>query len=111
MKRIVREERHIWCHNDLGLERVVNFVLGKVDAQNIFDGLSLEDYPQFEDNLLSLPQCRAQGSLLDRYRLVPVRPCQSLLPGCGTSGNRLLAGCPQAGTVLHHQRTPCFTSG
>ncbi|MDE2666669.1 MAG: CehA/McbA family metallohydrolase [Acidobacteriota bacterium] len=39
----------IWCHNDLGLERVVNFVLGKVDAQNIFDGLSLEDYPQFED--------------------------------------------------------------
>ncbi len=39
----------IWCHNDLGLERVVNFVLGKVDAQNIFDGLSLEDYPQFGD--------------------------------------------------------------
>ncbi|MDE2756057.1 MAG: CehA/McbA family metallohydrolase [Acidobacteriota bacterium] len=39
----------IWCHNDLGLERVVNFVLGKVDAQNIFDGLSLEDYPQFEN--------------------------------------------------------------
>ena len=39
----------IWCHNDFGLERVVNFVLGKVDAQNIFDGLSLEDYPQFED--------------------------------------------------------------
>lgn len=39
----------LWCHNDLGLERVVNFVLGKVDAQNIFDGLSLEDYPQFED--------------------------------------------------------------
>lgn len=39
----------IWCHNDSGLERVVNFVLGKVDAQNIFDGLSLEDYPQFED--------------------------------------------------------------
>ena len=39
----------IWCHNDFGLERVVNFVLGKVDAQNIFDGLSLENYPQFED--------------------------------------------------------------
>ncbi len=39
----------IWCHNDFGLERVVNVVLGKVDAQNIFDGLSLEDYPQFED--------------------------------------------------------------
>ena len=28
---------------------MVNVVLGKVDAQNIFDGLSLEDYPQFED--------------------------------------------------------------
>lgn len=39
----------LWCHNDFGLERVANFVLGKVDAQNIFDGLSLEDYPQFED--------------------------------------------------------------
>ena len=39
----------IWCHNDFGLERVVNFVLGKVDAQNIFDGLSLENYPQFEE--------------------------------------------------------------
>ena len=39
----------IWCHNEFGLERVVNFVLGKVDAQNIFDGLSLENYPQFED--------------------------------------------------------------
>lgn len=39
----------IWCHNDFGLERVANFVSGKVDAQNIFDGLSLEDYPQYED--------------------------------------------------------------
>lgn len=39
----------LWCHNDFGLERVVNFVQGKVDAQNIFDGLSLEDYPQYED--------------------------------------------------------------
>ena len=39
----------IWCHNDQGLERVVNFVLGKIDAQNIFDGLSLENYPRFED--------------------------------------------------------------
>ncbi len=40
----------IWCHNDFGLERVANFVSGKVDAQNIFDGLSLEDYPQYRDS-------------------------------------------------------------
>jgi hypothetical protein len=28
----------IWCHNTLGLERVANQVLGRLDAQNIFDG-------------------------------------------------------------------------
>ncbi|MEW5977078.1 MAG: CehA/McbA family metallohydrolase [Acidobacteriota bacterium] len=28
----------IWCHNSWGLEDVPNFVSGKLDAQNIFDG-------------------------------------------------------------------------
>ena len=34
----------IWCHNDLGVERVPNFVSGKMDAQNIFDGNAQEKY-------------------------------------------------------------------
>ena len=38
----------IWCHNDLGLERVPTIVNGNVDAQNIFDGYSVEQYPQYE---------------------------------------------------------------
>ena len=28
----------IWCHNNLGLERIANQVTGRLDAQNIFDG-------------------------------------------------------------------------
>lgn len=28
----------IWCHNNWGLEAVPNFVTGRIDAQNIFDG-------------------------------------------------------------------------
>ncbi|HTI51113.1 MAG TPA: CehA/McbA family metallohydrolase [Planctomycetaceae bacterium] len=28
----------VWCHNDWGLEHVPNWVLGRLDAQNIFDG-------------------------------------------------------------------------
>lgn len=28
----------IWCHNDLGMERIANLVTGRLDAQNIFDG-------------------------------------------------------------------------
>lgn len=28
----------IWCHNTMGLERVANHVMGRLDAQNIFDG-------------------------------------------------------------------------
>lgn len=34
----------IWCHNGAGTERVPNFVSGKVDAQNIFDGNAQERY-------------------------------------------------------------------
>ena len=28
----------VWCHNNWGMEAVPNFLLGQVDAQNIFDG-------------------------------------------------------------------------
>jgi len=34
----------IWCHNNWGREDVPNFVSGKVDAQNIFDGGSHGSY-------------------------------------------------------------------
>lgn len=29
---------NIWCHNDWGLEDIANFVTGRLQAQNIFDG-------------------------------------------------------------------------
>ena len=34
----------IWCHNNWGREHVPNFVSGKLDAQNIFDGGSHGSY-------------------------------------------------------------------
>jgi hypothetical protein len=34
----------VWCHNDWGMEAVPNFLLGQVDAQNIFDGSVLSSY-------------------------------------------------------------------
>ena len=34
----------IWCHNRLGLEDVPNWLAGRVDAQNIFDGGGHGDY-------------------------------------------------------------------
>ena len=34
----------IWCHNNWGREDVPNFVRGKLDAQNIFDGGSHGSY-------------------------------------------------------------------
>jgi hypothetical protein len=34
----------IWCHNNWGREDVANFVSGKLDAQNIFDGGSHGSY-------------------------------------------------------------------
>lgn len=34
----------IWCHNNWGREDVANFVSGKLDAQNIFDGGSHGNY-------------------------------------------------------------------
>ena len=34
----------IWCHNNWGMEDVPNFVAGKLDAQNIFDGGSHGSY-------------------------------------------------------------------
>jgi len=37
----------IWCHNNWGMEDVPNFVAGKLDAQNIFDG---GEHGSFEDS-------------------------------------------------------------
>ena len=37
----------IWCHNNWGMEDVPNFVAGKLDAQNIFDG---GEHGTFEDS-------------------------------------------------------------
>lgn len=36
----------IWCHNNWGLEDVPNWVAGKLDAQNIFDGGSHGSYEE-----------------------------------------------------------------
>ena len=37
----------IWCHNNWGMEDVPNFVAGKLDAQNIFDG---GEHGSYEDS-------------------------------------------------------------
>jgi len=37
----------IWCHNNWGMEDVPNFVAGKLDAQNIFDG---GEHGRYEDS-------------------------------------------------------------
>jgi hypothetical protein len=37
----------IWCHNNWGMEDVPNFVAGKLDAQNIFDG---GEHGNYEDS-------------------------------------------------------------
>jgi hypothetical protein len=38
----------VWCHNDLGLEDVPNWLADALDAQNIFDGSTSRDYaPSF----------------------------------------------------------------
>ncbi len=34
----------VWCHNNWGMEDIPNFVSGKLDAQNIFDGGSHGSY-------------------------------------------------------------------
>ena len=36
--------RAIWCHNDWGLEDIPNWITGRLDAQNIFDGGSHGSY-------------------------------------------------------------------
>ena len=38
--------RAIWCHQTLGLEDIPNWVLGALDAQNIFDGSQRANYDE-----------------------------------------------------------------
>ena len=49
MKLIAREERPCGVTTTSDLSGWSTLSWARIDAQNIFDGLSLEDYPQFED--------------------------------------------------------------
>lgn len=41
----------LWCHNSWGFERIPNFVGGRIDAQNIFDG---GNHGSYEDSFYPL---------------------------------------------------------
>ncbi|MFN0050640.1 MAG: CehA/McbA family metallohydrolase [Planctomycetales bacterium] len=43
----------VWCHNNWGLEHIPNWVTGRLDAQNIFDGGSHGSYQDSFYRLLS----------------------------------------------------------